>query len=171
MGKKKTVAKKTKTAKVIQLPKPMTSEPTKADRHDAIYDRIIRDIEALQAASEMETPDGKASRARILWYALAGHLAETEVLDHLTAAAGYMATGGKKPTPEQLAWVVPMGEALNLFFEGASKRDFRLKNKLVKTLIDASKALDGEINGRHWGMAVTDLARIAYLAELFEDVA
>lgn len=57
---------------------------------DIVLKRICEDIEWLHTESEKELPDGKAPRARILFFALAGFLDEREIIDHLKAAALHM---------------------------------------------------------------------------------
>lgn len=54
---------------------------------DMVFKRICEDIEWLHTESEKEMPDGKAARAQILFFALAGFLDEREIIDHLKAAA------------------------------------------------------------------------------------
>ena len=79
-----------------------------------------------------------------------------------------MLAKAKNPSPEQLVFAVPMGEAMHLFFDGATDLDFQLMNKLVDAMIDGTDKVKDRHTGRHWGMAVTDLARIAYLNEMDE---
>jgi hypothetical protein len=139
------------------------------DENDVLPDRILGGIETLAAASKVEPPDGKFPRARIVWYALAAYLADNGVLEHLNAAAACMANAGGKPPSERLPSAVSMGEAMHLFFDGADERDFALKNRLVEAMMGATENLDDRITGKHWGMVLTDLARIAYLAETTEN--
>lgn len=163
----KTTISKTTDTRIVQFPGKPWKAP-EADNNDVLHGRIVKDIEALATASEVQTPDGKASRARILWYALAAYLADEGILEHLNAAAAYMLAKGKNPSPEQFVSAVPMGEAMHLFFDGATDRDFQLKNKLVDAMIEGTDNVEDRYTGRHWGMAVTDLARVAYLNEMDE---
>jgi hypothetical protein len=62
-----------------------------ADRSaDTTYKRICEDIEWLRAESVKEMADGSASKAHVLWYALAGFLEERDILDDLKTTAYYM---------------------------------------------------------------------------------
>jgi hypothetical protein len=137
-----------------------------ADPGYELYSRIRRDIEALAAASDVEMADGQPPLARFHWWMLAGELAEAGILDRLNAE---VTMEGKHSSTDQLTSDVSLGAAMHLFFEGANDHDFLLKNKLEDAIMAATENLDRRFTGRHWGMAVTDLARIAYLAETTED--
>jgi len=130
-----------------------------------VFKRICDDIEWLHTESEKEA-GAEASRTRTLFFALAGHLAERGIVDHLAAAANYMENDGGSPTTEQIVWNTPLGQAMELFYEGATERDFRLKNKLTESIEKAIEKPAKGTNGRHLGMAVVDLARIMCLAQL-----
>ena len=165
------VAKKTtkKTAGVeVIRPLGEMQEALEGDGSYELRERILKDIEALAAAAEEGTLDGKASRACIQWYTLAAYLGDAGILCSLNAAAEDMAADRGHFNTE-IDSAVSMGEAMHLFFDGASEQDFTLKNNLVEAIMGATENLDEKFTGRHWGMAVTDLARIAYFAEISED--
>jgi hypothetical protein len=66
-------------------------------------------------------------------------------------------------TPEQIAWNIPFGAAMEAFFGNATKKDFIQKNKLYKAFtgtLDQFRA-DPAVNTRHFAMAALDLARVA----------
>lgn len=136
-----------------------------ADPGYELYSRIRQDIETLAAASDVEMADGQPPLARFHWWMLAGELAEAGILDRLNAE---VTMEDKHSSTDQLTSDVSLRAAMHLFFDGATDGDFQLKNKLVDAMIEATDSVEGRYTGRHWGMAVTDLARIAYLNEMDE---
>jgi hypothetical protein len=67
--------------------------------------------------------------------------------------------------PEEIAWSIPIGTALQMFCAGACPKDFEHKNRVFESLCQAIEASPGA-NGRHVGMAVLDLARTVTLEYL-----
>jgi hypothetical protein len=66
-------------------------------------------------------------------------------------------------TPEQISFNIPIGAAMEMFFSGASKKDFTLKNRIFDAIdgaVEGLVGLDKDISGRHLGMAVLDYARL-----------
>jgi hypothetical protein len=145
------------------------SKTVKIDPGYELYSRIIEDMRALAAASDWEEISGTPAIARIHWSALAVELAAAGLLDRLNAQVDNLTTEEHRPSSKQIAPTVSLGEAMRLFLDGADAHDFNLKNRLVDAFMSATEKLDDRFTDRHWGMAVTDLARIAYLAETSED--
>jgi hypothetical protein len=55
---------------------------------------------------------------------------------------------------------------MHMFFDEASEREYTLKSRLVEAIVGTTEDLAERFIGRQWRMAATDLACIAYLAEV-----
>lgn len=69
-----------------------------------------------------------------------------------------------QPTPNQIAWNVPICVAMGAFFGTASAKDYRLKNKMYEAFADTMDAAPAGATTYHFVMAALDLARVALIA-------
>jgi hypothetical protein len=69
-------------------------------------------------------------------------------------------------TPEQISFNMPIGVAMEAFFDDATSDDFRLKNKVYDALTEAIDSVRDEpgMTTRHGVMATLDFARVMLLA-------
>ncbi len=51
------------------------------------------------------------------------------------------ATKAKQLTPEQISWNMPIGAAMEAYFNTASKKDFMQKNRIYEAFINAVDGL------------------------------
>lgn len=76
------------------------------------------------------------------------------------------ATKTKQLTPEQISWNMPIGAAMEAYFNTASKKDFMQKNRIYEAFINAVDGLrDKGINGKQVTMAALDFARVMVQAQ------
>jgi hypothetical protein len=82
------------------------------------------------------------------------------------AATKRKATKTKQLTPEQISWNMPIGAAMEAYFNTASEKDFMQKNRIYEALINAVDGLrDKGINGKQVTMAALDFARVMVQAQ------
>jgi hypothetical protein len=69
-----------------------------------------------------------------------------------------------QPTPEQIAWNMPIGVAMDAFYGNATQKDIRIASKMYNALAETVDAAPAGANTRHFLMASVNLARVAVLA-------
>jgi hypothetical protein len=68
-------------------------------------------------------------------------------------------------TIEQISFNIPIGAAMEMFFSGASKKDFRHARRIFDAIDGGLEGLMDDINIRPLAMAVLDYARLLVQAQ------
>jgi len=67
-------------------------------------------------------------------------------------------------TPDQIAWNIPIGAAMEGFFNTATEQDFQIQSEIYHALCAAVDSAPKGAGGKHLAMAALNLAHVAVLA-------
>ena len=99
---------------------------------------------------------------------MASNAANTKKAAKVTKSSRKSTTKSKsraRMTPDEIAWNMPLGVAMDAIFMTASPRDYQLKNKMYAAFAATMDQAPKGATTKHFYMAALDLARVAIMAQ------